>query len=289
MVHVVTCDVVVVVLMLLWSLSDCQNSANELAPLDVRTSSTDYPTLVNDTTLNVTLQIADTHGSVLGRASLPFGMAVKLKIESSNINKTFVAVPVQCHLVSVNSKRRYAILKNGCGDGIVMSKTDGFAIYNGTGFSSAFRALDFSTNNRIKFSCNVVFRKYVDTITTCNNSSSAALTTSGRVEHFRDVNAKIQYMIKGNNSGMFTFVETRVVGLTFAEQLIASKLKRGDLALSQNGTTSPTDVKYQDDSLHARRLIFILAFCGFYLFILAVFISIQIDRNKLESMRKPIL
>ena len=239
---------------------------------------------MNSATLNVTLQITDINGTVFERNYLPFGTNIKLKIESAEGSKTSVVVPDSCHLISVISKRKYVILKHGCGDGIIISKTDGFIIRNGTGYSSVFRALDFSNDNMIKFSCYYMIRKATNAIRSCK-SASAMLKAR---EYIEGDKAKMDLEVTGNNSGMLKVVRTRVVGLTFPQQYV-SKLKRGNLALSNNGTSQSNDVKSRDVSLHGRRLIFILAFLGLYIFILAVFISIQIDRNRLEGMRNPVL
>ena len=114
------------------------------------------------------LYLADVLGRTLETNRIYLGRTVRLVATTNGDDGEMGIKPVACDAVGVNTGERYAILRGGCGDGIVFSKSEGFVTDGLLARSPYFRAFHMSGDKNIKFECNITLCPFP-----CDSSSCA--------------------------------------------------------------------------------------------------------------------
>nr|ACX37446.1 vitelline envelope zona pellucida domain protein 14 [Haliotis fulgens] len=94
--------------------------------------------------------------NVLGKpipGPIPLARRVQLLATASGTSSELGLRPVACDAVSADG-HRYAVLRAGCGDGIIFAKNQGFTTRGLLTFSPFFKTFKIRKDNSLKFECN---------------------------------------------------------------------------------------------------------------------------------------
>ncbi|XP_046547420.1 vitelline envelope sperm lysin receptor-like [Haliotis rubra] len=120
------------------------------------------------TTSVLTLELTDILGNNITGQSIDLGRKVQLKATTNGGSKEKGLHPVSCDAVGTNTKKRYAILRGGCGDGIVFNKSAGFIVDGLTARSPYFASFHLGDDLEFSFDCNFTL-----CVKKCDGSSCA--------------------------------------------------------------------------------------------------------------------
>ncbi|XP_041375491.1 vitelline envelope sperm lysin receptor-like [Gigantopelta aegis] len=114
-----------------------------------------------DTSISVSLNISltDIMGSPIHTPTVPMGSKVRLLATAGDLLQYKGLMPIGCDAVGVNTNKRYAILRAGCGDGIVLNKTEGFVTTGLSTLSPVFKIFHLSGDTNLVFQCNFTMCK----------------------------------------------------------------------------------------------------------------------------------
>ncbi|XP_046543975.1 vitelline envelope sperm lysin receptor-like isoform X1 [Haliotis rubra] len=120
-----------------------------------------------DTSSSVKLTIADILGNDLDPGEpLTLGRKIILKIKTDGTSKEVGISPWSCDVVGSNPKQRYAVLRAGCGDGIVFPRHSGFTTKGLTATGPFFDSFTLPGEKTLVFECKVTLCS-----TPCNGNS----------------------------------------------------------------------------------------------------------------------
>lgn len=85
---------------------------------------------------------------------LPLRRKVQLQAEASGTATELGLKPVSCDAVGVQFGRRYAILRAGCGDGLIFAQSEGFTTNGLRSVSPYFKAFKLAGDAQLRFECN---------------------------------------------------------------------------------------------------------------------------------------
>nr|ABE72948.1 vitelline envelope zona pellucida domain 9 [Haliotis discus hannai] len=109
---------------------------------------------------SVHLGLVDVKGVALA-SNIPAQRKIQIKATTDGKDGEVGLRASSCDVVGINSKERYAILRAGCGDGIIFQKDQGFTTVGKSSFSPYSTSFHLGDDKDIKFDCN---------FTTCNTS-----------------------------------------------------------------------------------------------------------------------
>nr|ABE72950.1 vitelline envelope zona pellucida domain 9 [Haliotis fulgens] len=109
---------------------------------------------------SIHLGLVDVKGFSLD-SNIPAQRKIQIKATTDGKDGELGLRASSCDVVGINSKERYAILRAGCGDGIIFQKDQGFTTVGKSSFSPYFTSFHLGDDKDIKFDCN---------FTTCNTS-----------------------------------------------------------------------------------------------------------------------
>nr|UNY67737.1 VEZP9 [Haliotis tuberculata] len=118
--------------------------------------------------------IVDVKGAKLG-PNIPAQRKIQIKATTDGKDGEVGLRASSCDVVGVNSKERYAVLRAGCGDGIIFRKDEGFKTVGKSSFSPYFVSFHLGDDKNIKFDCN---------FTTCNTSCDGSSCGTERRRRF---------------------------------------------------------------------------------------------------------
>ncbi|XP_067676840.1 vitelline envelope sperm lysin receptor-like isoform X2 [Haliotis asinina] len=129
----------------------------------------------------VTLNIVDVLGNDLTGSDLHLVKTVQLKAVSKGEQGEKGVKPVSCDAIGVNTKKRYPVLRAGCGDGIIFKKDQGFTTTGLTSVSPYFPTFNVASDPVLSFQCNFTFCAAACDGSTCHNAKrrSAEIDNSG--------------------------------------------------------------------------------------------------------------
>ncbi|XP_071101025.1 vitelline envelope sperm lysin receptor-like [Haliotis cracherodii] len=85
---------------------------------------------------------------------LLLGKKIRLKLNTSGAAGELGLRPSSCDMVGSDTGHRYALLRAGCGDGIIFPRRSGFISYGLEAFSPYFESVTLSAESYLKFECN---------------------------------------------------------------------------------------------------------------------------------------
>ncbi|XP_046366339.1 uncharacterized protein LOC124142101 [Haliotis rufescens] len=93
---------------------------------------------------------------VLGRQvyALPIGRMVQLRAWSNGQGSEVGVRSVGCDAIGARTNTRFAIIRAGCGDGVVFAKNEGFSTKGLNSTSPYFKAFSLHNDAKIRFECN---------------------------------------------------------------------------------------------------------------------------------------
>ncbi|XP_046553816.1 vitelline envelope sperm lysin receptor-like isoform X2 [Haliotis rubra] len=120
----------------------------------------------------VTLNVVDVLGNDLTGSDLHLVKTVQLKAVSKGEQGEKGVKPVSCDAIGVNTKKRYPVLRAGCGDGIIFKRNQGFTTTGLTSVSPYFPAFNVASDPVVSFQCNFTFCDAVCDGSTCKNDKN---------------------------------------------------------------------------------------------------------------------
>nr|UNY67734.1 VEZP6 [Haliotis tuberculata] len=117
----------------------------------------------------VNLVVSSVTGVDLSATPLKLGRIVSLAATATTTGKELGVRPTSCDAIS--GQQRYAILRAGCGDGIVFNTTDGFVTKGLTTRSPFFEMFTIGGSSSVKFEC---------TFTLCSGNCDGSSCVNGR-------------------------------------------------------------------------------------------------------------
>ncbi|XP_071115388.1 vitelline envelope sperm lysin receptor-like [Haliotis cracherodii] len=118
----------------------------------------------------VTLNVVDVLGNDLTGSDLHLVKTVQLKAVSKGEQGEKGFKPVSCDAVGVKTKKRYPVLRAGCGDGIIFHRNQGFTTTGLTSVSPYFPAFNVASDPVLRFECNFTFCDAVCDGSSCKNA-----------------------------------------------------------------------------------------------------------------------
>ncbi|XP_048249364.1 vitelline envelope sperm lysin receptor-like isoform X2 [Haliotis rufescens] len=106
-----------------------------------------------------TLRLTDIRGKDLASSAVHLGRTVQLRAYAVGLPQDSNVMPVSCDAVSTVSGARYSILRAGCGDGVVISKTDGFSSFSSESRSPYFQTFRLEDDSQLRYECNFTLSK----------------------------------------------------------------------------------------------------------------------------------
>ncbi|XP_046373716.2 vitelline envelope sperm lysin receptor-like [Haliotis rufescens] len=149
---------------------------------------------------SVHLGLVDVKGFALD-SNIPAQRKIQIKATTDGKDGEVGLRASSCDVVGINSNERYAILRAGCGDGIIFQKDQGFTTVGKSSFSPYFTSFHLGDDKDIKFDCN---------FTTCNTSCDGSSCRNERRRRDaprtreNDVSMKVQsniYSLVGREMG----------------------------------------------------------------------------------------
>ncbi|XP_041370540.1 vitelline envelope sperm lysin receptor-like [Gigantopelta aegis] len=119
-----------------------------------------------NTNLTMTLAVTDVIGDTI-TSHIHIGRKIRLKGSIDSLVNGLHAVG--CDAIGKNNNRRYAIIRAGCGDGIVFQKDAGFKTKDNVTWSPYFEAFTLPGNTAISFECNFTVCTLPCTANTCTS------------------------------------------------------------------------------------------------------------------------
>ncbi|XP_048237851.1 vitelline envelope sperm lysin receptor isoform X2 [Haliotis rufescens] len=116
----------------------------------------------------VFLKLVDIRNETLA-AAVPLSKKVRLVGEVHGSSLESGLKPVACDAVGVQQGQRYAILRDGCGDGIVFAKDIGFITEGNKAFSPVFEVFKLHGNLHLTFMCNFTLCTHSCDGSSCSN------------------------------------------------------------------------------------------------------------------------
>nr|ABE72952.1 vitelline envelope zona pellucida domain 10 [Haliotis discus hannai] len=126
------------------------------------------------------LKMVDVLGHNLNGRSVDLGRTVQLK--AVNTGSEAGIRPISCDAID-GSSARYAILRAGCGDGIVFPKNIGFTTIGKKTQSPYFEAFTVNVNSALKFECNFTMCASRCDGNSCTNAGIGKRDVSGMSAH----------------------------------------------------------------------------------------------------------
>nr|BAB15843.1 vitelline coat protein 41 [Omphalius pfeifferi] len=117
-----------------------------------------------DSPSTFSLELVDVLGGNLANENVHLGRTVQLRGHTAGEGGESVYAQLQC--IAMDGSQQYAILRGGCGDGIVFPKDVGFTSNGTTTLSPYFEAFGINFTPVIQFKCT-----FVTCTTDCNGSS----------------------------------------------------------------------------------------------------------------------
>ncbi|XP_046376466.2 vitelline envelope sperm lysin receptor-like isoform X1 [Haliotis rufescens] len=121
----------------------------------------------------VNLVVSSVTGGDLSATPLKLGRIVTLAATATTSGSEVGVRPTSCDAIS--GQRRYAILRAGCGDGIVFNTTDGFVTKGLTTRSPYFQTFAMGGDRSMNFECN---------FTLCSNNCDGSSCINGRKRRY---------------------------------------------------------------------------------------------------------
>ncbi|XP_071110558.1 vitelline envelope sperm lysin receptor-like [Haliotis cracherodii] len=134
-----------------------------VAPLEIQTH------LGKKAVSTFTLTLTDVLGAHLTNKKVPLGRKVVLTASTDGKNNEKGLRPDGCDAIGTLTGRRYAILRAGCGDGVVFGQKDGFVSSGLTSMSPYFSAFDMAGEPSIRFECNFTLCEKACNGSSCSN------------------------------------------------------------------------------------------------------------------------
>ncbi|XP_067665840.1 vitelline envelope sperm lysin receptor-like [Haliotis asinina] len=123
---------------------------------------------------SIHLGLVDVKGASIG-PNIPAQRKIQIKATTDGKDGEVGLRVSSCDVVGVNSKERYAVLRAGCGDGIIFRKDEGFTTVGRSSFSPYFVSFHLGDDKSIKFDCN---------FTSCNTSCDGSSCRTERRRRF---------------------------------------------------------------------------------------------------------
>ncbi|XP_046576671.1 vitelline envelope sperm lysin receptor-like [Haliotis rubra] len=123
---------------------------------------------------SIHLGLVDVKGASIG-PNIPAQRKIQIKATTDGKDGEVGIRVSSCDVVGINSKERYAVLRAGCGDGIIFRKDEGFTTVGKSSFSPYFVSFHLGDDKNIKFDCN---------FTTCNTSCDGSSCRTERRRRF---------------------------------------------------------------------------------------------------------
>ena len=148
----------------------------------------------NETNSTVSLTLTDVLGNAVPSDNVPLGKKVLLVARTDGAGGEQGIYPISCDAVSDSAGVRYAVLRAGCGDGIVLRKSAGFSTTGRTTTSPYFKVFDLGIGHHIRFQCNFSLCEG-----TCDGST-CRLSRRKRFVYQTDIHNADSYVFKRHDS-----------------------------------------------------------------------------------------
>ncbi|XP_067686910.1 uncharacterized protein [Haliotis asinina] len=117
-----------------------------------------------DSVSTIQLEVVDVLGAPV--TFMPQGRKVKLSAKSKGEGRELGIRTIGCDAIGTKTKARYAVIRAGCGDGLIFKKNEGFTTNGLTATSPYFKVFAMRDDNLVKFECN-----FTMCATKCDGSS----------------------------------------------------------------------------------------------------------------------
>ncbi|XP_041359369.1 vitelline envelope sperm lysin receptor-like [Gigantopelta aegis] len=119
-----------------------------IAPMEIQSHEGDQ------SNSDIEVRLIDVIGGDLPSTGIHVGRKVLLQARSNGAGNESGIRPVACDLVGIASGKKYAVLRAGCGDGLVFKKNQGFKTDGLLSVSPPFKMISLGRDVSVKFRCN---------------------------------------------------------------------------------------------------------------------------------------
>nr|ABE72945.1 vitelline envelope zona pellucida domain 8 [Haliotis rufescens] len=138
------------------------------------------------TTSTLTLELTDILGNNITGQTIDLGRKVQLKATTDGGTKEKGLHPASCDAIGTNTNKRYAILRGGCGDGIVFNKSAGLIVDGLIARSPYFKSFHLGDDAEFSFECNFTLCEKKCDGSSCTSERRRRESHNGRLNHAFD-------------------------------------------------------------------------------------------------------